>query len=242
MWDVRLCSESRRMLAIRACSRAIFLRALPQLAEPRAFRLRPRDSLWSRFRLLRSAFGPSNTLPSLSVASAFTPKIHADRRLGFANGSGVPDLDGEAGEPAIRHARHGDGLDVAGEAHRLAHTYPADDGQLHAPSIDLDGIPVLLVRAVVGAEAVTRNALLLEGRVFGPTIEKVLEGHAKVLDRLLRCVLRHLPDPRKGVTLDGIQITPQGCLRRLRGGCHGSERRLSIRGGSTSISTSRRRS
>ena len=60
------------------------------------------------------------------------------------------------------------------------------------------------------------SALFLKRGILRDTGKEILKRLAQLHDGHLRRVLGDLQHPRKLVSLDGIELTPQGCLGRLR--------------------------
>src|SRR5712691_9203587 len=139
-------------------------------------------------------------------------EIDSAHLLAFADRRLMLNLDGQADKPSVGGTRHDRRLDLAVEPQRLMHSHPAKNGQLDAPPVDFDGVPVVLVRSIVGAETVG-NAFFLEPGILAFAGEELLERCTKVLDPLLRRVLGDFKHPRELLSLAVVQLPPQRCLR-----------------------------
>ena len=202
---------SKRMVAMRACSFASLALALRRLADPFSLRDRPRESLRKRSSSALWAFGPGmGGFSRRERRQRRHAQIDTDRALvfGFGQVRTVGRVHGDADEPLVGHAGDGGRQDLAGEAQRLAHAHPAEIGDTHAGTVD--------VELVVGEGEAVVHALLAERRGTGTAGEEVLERLPKRDDGHLRRVLRDLQHPREPLALDRVQWPPQGVLRGLR--------------------------
>ncbi|MCY1234153.1 hypothetical protein D9M72_467270 [compost metagenome] len=122
----------------------------------------------------------------------------------------VVGLDHDAGEPAVSLPTDGDTLELAGEAHGLAHPYPAHDRQLDPLAIHPEGSGL-----VGGAEAVP-DTLLLEPGIAAPLLEERPEACAKVDDSFLHGALGYVEHPRELLPLEAVQLATKCGVGGLR--------------------------
>ena len=101
---VNLCVASRRMLAMRRCTRASRALALRALAEPRRLRENALLARRSCFSATACDFGPTMISPVESVASCGHAEINADFSFRLGYGPYIVSLDLQGNEPSSRFA------------------------------------------------------------------------------------------------------------------------------------------